>query len=130
MPHSRYGGVTLGGGNGIIVAELVGHDDAELDRELRRARANGVIVEILPVTRSLAELEALAAEGLWRGLPADIQAHLNTTQVDLRGNRVIAGLDCPLDLTLRTAVASRFGDAVAVAPATPSIGLAMAPLRT
>jgi len=123
IPHSGYGGVTLGGGNGIIVAELFGHPDAALDRELRRARASGVIVEIREVTRSLASLEALADHGLWAGLPEHLRAHLVEQQVDLVGNRVVAGFDVPIDVPLRTTVGSRFGDAVAVAPATPNIGL-------
>jgi hypothetical protein len=116
-PHAAYGGVTLGGGGGIIVAELVGRPDQGLARAIRHARAAGVQVQELSVERSLAELEGLADRGAFRRLPLALRDHGTMTQVDVIGNRVIVGFDLPLDLALRADVASTFGSAVAVARA-------------
>jgi hypothetical protein len=116
-PRSTYGGVVLGGGAGIVVAKLPGPQDPALDRLLHRARAAGVTVEIVPATRSLAELDALGNHDAWTRLPANLTTHLTATQVDVARNRVVLGFDVPLDESLRAVVAATFGDSVVVAKA-------------
>ena len=122
-PREKYGGVVLGGGAGIVVAELPGPQDPALERALRRARAAGVTVEIVPATRSLAELEALGNHDAWTRLPAHLKTHLTATQVDVARNRVVLGFDVPLDENLRAAVAATSGGSVVVAKAEMSRSL-------
>lgn len=115
MPHTAYGGVIPGGGNGIVVSVLPGGTDKRLRALLDQAVRDGVIVQVRTGSATLAQLEALGDRGIWTRLPAELSDHCVATQVDVENNRVIATFDLPLDDALRATVARIFGDQVAVA---------------
>jgi hypothetical protein len=95
-----------------VVTVTAGADRAVTDRSVAQRRP-GVKVTTLRATRSLATLEALRDDVLWKGIPAALAPRILAAQIDTLTNRVIVEVDQTTH-EIRRELRARFGDAVAV----------------
>jgi hypothetical protein len=111
---ATHGGVHVNPSTRLVTVVTVtaGADRAVTDRSFAQRRT-GVKVTTLRANRSLATLEALRDDVLWKGIPAALAPRILATQIDTLTNRVVVEVDEITD-EIRRELRARFGDAVAV----------------